>query len=303
MAPDPDPFELEDEDEADARPARRFAAPPPPDEDEDGLVEIELPPSYEEEPEAVDRRTVAEKRGRAVAVVAGRRPPPQGWPLEALAFPLRRPGPTTIVGAALLLLLLDLASRWNFFVGLLLKLALLPFLLRWQLCVASTTAGGHDAPSGWGRAMEMSREQIRGLGVLLVAGLLLLAPGLLAGGFGRAGLAVALYLVAGLWLAAGALGQAVGDPRLLRPWHALWWGVRHPVGLLLATAGWWASGLVEWAVANLTDAPTGAFLAASVGMRVAMLYLWLLSARARGVVGRSWSPFRDRDGPTSPGGR
>lgn len=294
MAKDPDPFRLEDED--DAPPPRRSPHPPPPTRrpppaEEPYDVEVVLPPSYETEDEGVDTRTFAEKRGRAVAVVAGRRPPPSGWPQEALAFPLRRPGPRTIVGAGVLLVLLDLAWRWNLFVGLLLQLAVLPFLLRWQLHVASTTAGGRDAPPGWGGAMEMSREHVRGLGVLLLVAAVLLAPGLLALHWDRPGLAVILFLAAGLWLAAGALGQAVGDARLLRPWHALSWIARRPLGLLVSTTGWWATGLVAWAMLALSDAPTLGFLAASLGLRVAMLYLWLLSARTLGVVGRSWTPF------------
>ena len=96
--------------------------------------------------------------------MAGRRPPPDGWPGEAFGVPASQPGPRTIAGAAVLLTLLDLASRANFFLGLMLKLIAAVFFLRWQVHVASRSAAGRDEPAGWAGAMELTREKIRGIG-------------------------------------------------------------------------------------------------------------------------------------------
>lgn len=242
---------------------------------------------------AVDTRTVAERRGDAVAIVAGRRAPPEGWPAEAFSFPLRAPGPQTIAVAALLLTGLDLVSRANFFFGLILKLVAAILFLRWQLHVATKTAAGHDVPSGWAGAMELTSEKIRGVGILLVAALVLAGPGIVADVLERPGLAIVLFLAGGVLLAAGALGQVVGDPTLVRPWNALAWIARHPLGLLATTAGWWAAGWTEILIWWMRDAPIGLFIAGSLALRLAGMYLWLLSARALGVVGRSWSLFAD----------
>ena len=114
--------------------------------------------------------------------------------------------------------------------------------------------------------------------------------------FGRSGLALVLFLGGGMLLAVGALGQVVGDPTLIRPWNALAWIARHPLGLLAATAGWWAAGWTEILVWWMRDASTGLYVPACFALRLVGMYLWLLSARALGVVGRSWSLFDD-DGP------
>jgi hypothetical protein len=340
-APEKDPFHLQDEpdepDEPDEKGASEPPPPPPPKPDRDveggnGFHVVPLPetvparvpetakppapPSTRpvtrrparspDEEEGVDTRTVAERRGEAVEIVAGRRPPPEGWPAEAFTFPLRPPGPATIAGAAVLLTLLDLASRANFFLGLLLKVLAAFFFLRWQLHVASRTAAGRDEPAGWAAAMDMSREQIRSVGMLLVAALVFSIPGILADVLERPGLAIGLFVLGGLWLAAGALGRTVGDPSLIRPWHALAWIVRRPLGMLVATAGWWAAGWTEILVWWMRDTSTGLYLAACLGLRLVGMYLWLLSARALGVVGRSWSLFDDDDDEpedaTSPAG-
>ncbi len=92
----------------------------------------------------MDARTVAEKLGKAVAVVAGTRPPPPGWPVEALTFPLRRPGPALIAGGAVSWVLLDSVTLLPAlaFLGYLLKLIALPLFVRWQIHEASMTAAG-----------------------------------------------------------------------------------------------------------------------------------------------------------------
>ena len=324
--PEQDPFRLDeepDEDRASAQPPPPQAAPEPkpaPDLDEEGgngfqvvpLPEtvparepapeppaapsrpvVERPSRAFEDEEGVDTRTVAERRGDALPVVAGRRAPPEGWPGEAFQFPLRAPGPQTIVGAAVLLTVLDLASRANFFLGLMLKLFALLLFLRWQLHVASKTAAGHDEPAGWASAMDLSREKIRGVGLLLVAALVLAGPGVVADVLERPGVAIVLFLVGGVLLAAGALSQVVGDTTLIHPWNALAWIAKHPLGLLASTAGWWAAGWTEIFIWWMRDTSTGLFIAASLGLRLIGMYLWLLSARALGVVGRSWSLFED----------
>jgi len=321
-----DPFSLEDEYEKWVPPTPGPASEPEPESepesapanlDEEGgngfhVVPLDEPPPPVPSPSptpsaparptravdedtGIDTRTVAERRGDAVAMETGKRPPPEGWPGEAFAFPLRKPGLQTIAGAAIFLMLLDLLSRANFFLGLLFKLFAVIFFLRWQLHVASKTAAGHDVPAGWAGAVDMSRERLRGIGILLVAALLLVLPGVVADLLERPALAVVLFLAGGVLLAAGALSQVVGDPTLMRPWNVLAWIARRPLGLLAATAGWWAAGWTEILLWWMRDASTGAYLAASLGLRLVGMYLWLLSARALGVVGRSWSLFDDED--------
>jgi len=139
--------------------------------------------------------------------------------------------------------------------------------------------------------MNMSGAQIRGVGILLLAALVLAGPGIVADVLERPTLAVVLFLAGGLLLAAGALSQVVGDPTLMRPWNALAWIARRPLGLLVATAGWWAAGWTEIFVWWMRDLSVGWYLVATFGLRLVGMYLWLLSARALGVVGRSWSLF------------
>lgn len=302
--PEKDRFRLADEPDGNTPPAPPPPPPPARDREEQGRDGLQLEPAPRvDEETGVDTRTVAERRGQAVGVVAGRRPPPQGWPAEAFAFPLRRPGPRTIAGAAVLLTLVDLVGRANFFVGLLLKVPAALVLLRWQLHVASRTAAGRDEPAGWASAMDLTREHARGVGILLVAAVLLAAPGIVADVLERPGLALVLFAAGGLWLAACALGQTVGEAVLSRPWLALAWIARRPLGLLAATAGWWAAGWTEVFLWWMRDEPALLFAAASFGMRLVGMYLWLLSARALGVVGRSSSFFGDDESAaTSPGG-
>lgn len=258
--------------------------------------------------DTVDERTLAEKQGRAVGVVSGRRPDPLHWPSEAFLFPFRRPGRVTMVSGTGFWVLLDLAECGNFFLGLFLKVLVVPLFLRWQFHVASMTAGGQDEPASWGSAMDLTRGQIWGIARFLVAAVLLLAPGAIAAALERPVLGFVLLVLGSLWLAAGALGEAVGDPSFLRPWNAVAWVGRRPLGLLASTVGWWAAGFIEVAVYALSDAPLLLALLASVAMRLVFLYLWLVSARALGVVGRAWSPWADEDGDqagpgaTSPAG-
>lgn len=248
----------------------------------------------------IDSRTVAERQGRAVEIVHGRRSPPAGWPLEALGYPFRRPGLATILGGAAVWVLIDVATGWNLLLGALLSMvAAIPFL-QWQIRSAARTAAGEDAPVAWGRAMEMGRDDIVGLGRWLAAGGVLLAPAVILHAFDRDGPALAVFALALLWLATGALGLATGRPGLMRPWNALPWIGRHPLGLLAGTAGWWVAWLAGWAAFALRHEPWSTLLAASVPLRFVFLYALLVSARALGVVGRG-DP-EDEERPTSPAG-
>lgn len=307
-----EPFRLEDEPENEqGNGPGDDVRPPPPEprpvpEPRPGS-RPEPPVRVVDEEAGVDTRTVAEKRGDAIRATTGPRPPPEGWPGEALSFPLRPPGPLAIGVGGVLLALLDLVTRGNFFLGLLLKLVALVLFLRWQLHVASRSAAGHDVPAGWGGAMDMRREHVRGIGIVLVAAVVLCAPGIVAGVLERPFLALVLFLVGGVLLAAGALSQVVGDPTLMRPWNVLAWVGKRPLGLLAGTAGWWAAGWTEVVLGRMGDASTPLYLLTAIALRVAGLYLWLLSARALGVVGRSWSLFGDDDededeASTSPAG-
>ena len=271
-----DPYRLEDAE----------AAPPPaPQVERLGTPAVPARPPATGEP-AVDTRTVAEKRGTAVDVVAGRRPPPAGWPGEAFVFPLRRPGPGTCAVGAVFWVLLDLAGRLNFFLGLLLKVVVGTLFLRYQIHVAARSAAGVDVPPPWGRAMEMRRDQIVALGRWLIGVGVVVGIGIVLFVFERGGIALALFAVGGLWLATGALGLAVQDPRISRPWNALLWIGRHPFALAAATLGWWFAGVAEWLGWELRFAPAVWFVLASLGLRLVFLYLWLLSGRFLGVVGR-----------------
>jgi hypothetical protein len=281
-ARDPDtPFELE----PDGEPAPRRA--PAPIEETEETVPSRVPRDEGE----IDTRTVAERLGRSVTPVAGARPPPPGWPREALAFPLRRV--RVLLVATAVLIVLDVVTWAQPFVGWALKLFALPFFLRWQLRVASMSAAGHDAPVGWADAAGAERDDLRRMVRLLALAVALLAPGLLALALSLTVPAIVLLVVGCAWTAAAALGAAVGDPSLGRPGGAVEWMSRRPLGLLAGALGWVAAGAAEVAVLALADAPLAGALAAFVGLRLATAYAWLLSARALGVVGRAWSPWED----------
>jgi hypothetical protein len=250
----------------------------------------------------VDTRTVAERRGEAVGVETGAREPPPGWPLEALAFPWRRPGWALILGSAAVWTALDVLCLVEpvAALGYLLKLLLLPFFLQWFLHVVGQSAAGYDRPAGWLAAMELDRDRVVGLGRLLVVAALLAVPPLVAGKVGRDGLAVVLLVVGSLWLSAGALGQALGAPGLLWPWNALAWVGRRPLALLVGASAAWAIVLAEIAVKTLGEGagtPAGegggglsiGSAIACLGIRLALFYVWLVAARALGVAGRSWT--------------
>jgi hypothetical protein len=185
------------------------------------------------------------------------------------------------------LALLDgLSTTPLLFLAWMLKVPLLLLLVRWFLHEVGMSAGGLDRPSGMARVLELDREAYVTFRGVLFALLILLGPG---AGFwiaGRAGIAVGLLLGGSALLAAYLLGSAVGDPALRRPWSAAEWLVRRPLVLLGGTLGLWAAVLAEWAAARASSLPfLGAALLCLL-LRLAMLYLWLLSARLLGVLGR-----------------
>ena len=269
---------------------KRLDVPPPPPPPPAAPPPGPPPPSEDE----VDARTVAERLGRDVERRAGRRPPPAGWPGEAFSFPFRG----SPVGLGLAVggwVLLDLASWSNLFVGTVLKALAYVFFLRWQLGVANATSAGRDEPSPFARVADVDMADLRGLARLLGLGAALVLPGIVLLLLERTAAGVLLLLVGLLWAAVAALGQVVGEPSLVLPWKALAWMGARPLGLWASTVGWVAAVGVEalvWAQHG-----TGAFaaLALSIPARAAFVYLWLLSARALGVVGRAWSPYEDDD--------
>jgi hypothetical protein len=299
VSEEPPPFELEEEPEPEKKapaPEKRNGDPAdePPSETE---VRATPPrqtghsrPRHPDEPE-IDERTFAEKHGRAVERVVGRRPPPPGWPLEALRYPLRTPGLRMIAGGAALLVALDVVTWANLFLGWFLKVLVLPFLVRWQLHAASMSAAGRDEPARWLDAVEMLPEHALAIRRFFIALPVLLVPGAIAAALGNLPLAVVLFLLGSVWLAVVALGAAVADPALLWPWQAAGWIASRPLGLLVAAAGWWAAGFVEVCVALLETAPFATALPLFVLLRIPFFYVWMLSARVLGVVGREWTPW------------
>jgi hypothetical protein len=239
----------------------------------------------------VDERTLAERLGTAIPQVAGARPPPPGWPREALRFPLKKPGLGAVLGGTAFLALLDVLSWWNLFAGGLLKALALPFYVRWHLHVVATSAGGHDHPATWLAAVDLHPDHFRQLLTLLLQAFVLLAPGVGVLVWGPTALGLLLLLLGSVWLAVAVLGSALGDGKLVLPWHAVAWISTRPLPLLVGASAFWAAGLAEWLVAALASAPLPAALAVFLPMRFAVLWLWLLSARALGVLGREWSPW------------
>ncbi|MFM8979902.1 MAG: hypothetical protein ACKOSS_05510 [Planctomycetia bacterium] len=292
----PAPLRLELEPPA-ARPAR--AQP------EGVALHGAAPPGAEPQGPAAGREastlTFAEKQGRAVPRVAGVRDWPPGWPGEALAFPGRGPGRAWWALASAGLLALDLLG-WVpglAFLGWLLKVPALLFVLRWQLDLVGMSAAGHDTPSGFGRALALERGDVRSFATFLAWALAWLAPGLLLAFVGprlhawqgAAGWGVPVLLVlGGMGVALLALARAVGEPWLARPWWAALWMAQRPLVVLAASAGWWGLGGAEWALARLAREGGWPLLPVGVLVRAASVWGLVACARALGVLGRRVDP-------------
>jgi hypothetical protein len=276
------PFELEPERERD--PAGAPAGPP-------GRARpAAAREAGEREEGEVDERTVAERRGETRARGHEPVPLPPGWPREALTFPFARPGPALLIGATGVLVLLDLLflvadvalAAW---LGHLLAFA---FLFRVQLHVTASSAAGRDAPEGWRRALDMDRLG-HFLGVLGGVALAL-APGAVLLLFGQPAVAVVLLVAGSMYASVLALGSALGDPTLKRPWTALAWMTRRPLACLGGALGWWLALGAVLAVHGLVPRGAGLVVFVSVVLRPVCAWGLLLSARALGVLGRSWDP-------------
>ena len=277
-----DGFELEPEDE---RPLPEPAAPAP----------SSKPPGHDTSLEGADpedaNRTVKERRGEAVPIYQGAVPVPPRWPAEIVSFPLRPSGPSLIAGLGTAFVALDLLFVFGPSLAFVAFLALsfpLVFALRVQQAIVGQVAAGKDAPAGFDAALELDHAAVWGVtrfGALL--GLLFLAPLLLSGWWPAAKW---IAVLASPYLSVAMLGWALGDPTLARPWNALAWLARRPVCFAVGALGWWALA-GGWAVmfALARSNPVGAAVASLI-VRPAAVYLILLSARAIGVAGRSWTP-------------
>ncbi len=291
MTEERDPFELEPETApAAGAPPPRAPGPAPPPRDatyEERLRER----AAEREGEEVGERTVAERLGRAAARGHEPLPPPPGWPGEVWRFPLKAPGPLLAAVAITLWSVLDCLGAipdMRFFAWVL-KLFTYVVLFRAQVCIAGQSAAGRDEPVGWFKALEVRGEDaVRLLGVLTHMAVAA-APGLVLLLADAAPAAFVLFALASLYGVVVALGWALSDPTLRRPWNALAWIVSRPLHCLGVAATWWLIGVGELAIRAVQS--DGVILTAFVSLLVRGLCAWLLlvGARVLGVMGRAWT--------------
>lgn len=278
-------FELEDGDD----PSPPDPVPPPPaPPDDDVEVEPAGPPETDED--GVDTRTVAERTGTAAPRYRDRVPPPDDWPREAFLFPLRPPGPMNIAVGAGVMLLLDVLSTTEpgRFPAWMLKLVVLMFVLRGQLRVIARSADGRDDPAGWEGALAFDSEELRkysGFIAFFACGVL---PGWVLIAFELVQPGIAVLAIGSMYVSVVALGAALGDPSLKWPWKAPFWMVRHPVACIAGSAGWWVLGLTEVALAAVYEKGLLVTLVVAVPLRLLGMYALVFSARAVGVMGRTW---------------
>ena len=300
------PFEL------DAPPPKPVAGRPPPAPESARVVapsEGGVSPQMRSSggPEGlIDERTWAEKHGQAVERVAGVRDYPPGWPTEALVYPVRGPGVALLLGATGALFALDLLG-WPVglrFLGWLLKIPVLLFVVRWQLDLAGMSAAGRDEPVGWTRALALDRQgmnvYVRFLlwfcvTMLPSSVLWILGPSVLGILPGTRALELLLLVLGSAWLAVIALAIAVEEPSLKRPWVTIVWLLRRPLSCLAGSLGWWGLGATEVALSALAGSGEGATIPAGVVLRAASVYALMVSGRVLGVLGRRVDP--ERTGP------
>jgi hypothetical protein len=292
MTEDRPPFEL---DESDEETPRRTPSVPTPGRERDPAVAASLPyvgrPDRAPE-EEVDDRTVAERAGRQTPRATERVGNPAGWPREALAFPLRRPGGGFLALGLAALFLLDLLGTVDAlrFPGWVAKLLLLVYLLRAQFHVVGTSAAGHDEPTGWTRALAFDHADLWAYARTLIAFGGVLAPGTVLLVFDVLAPGVLLLLAGSMYASVVALGAAVGDPALKWPWHAVRWMATRPLHCLVGSLAWWALLGAELVVFRLRDEPLALVGFVSLALRALCVYGLLLSARVVGVMGRAWGP-------------
>jgi hypothetical protein len=195
---------------------------------------------------------------------------------------------------------LDLVTWANLFLGLVLQLFALVFFLRWQLYVASMSAGGRDASMPWIVALDVQAEHLKPLAGWLLRAVLVVgvAAGLLTWVSLLSGLVAAL--AGAVWLSARALALVVSDPKVGRLDGLLAWFSRRPLALLSVGVGWAVAGSATWAEAQLAPSSLVLALLLFVPLRVLTLYAWLLGARILGVLGRDWSPYVEGQTDSAP---
>ena len=243
------------------------------------------------EPEGPDERTLAERKGTAVPTTTDALPAPPGWPGELVSFPLRPPGPTFLCAMGGSFVIVDLMACFTFLVfpAFVLLILMWVFCLRAQQGVIGKSAAGKDSPIGWLNALELDYGALRQMWVFgLVFIVLFLSPLALAMKW-LPGTTIALVLSP--YLAVAMLGWSLGDHTLVRPWKALPWLARRPLEFVVGTLGWWALWYGGALIGPAYEHGPPAVLMASAAVRAATIYLLLVSARAIGVAGRSWTPW------------
>ena len=282
-------FELEPEEE---RPPPKVDAPagrPPP------APAIRVP-TREDEPGA---RTVAERRGTAVEATPDALPPPPDWPREMFSFPLRKPGPAIFAGIGGTFVLADLVGALPdlAFPARILVVLTWVCALRVQAKVIGQSAAGQDRPVRWHDALQLDMQGLTPLArYMAVYVLCFVLPNMLYAWLDtHAGTLVALG--ASPLLAVVTLGWALGDRSLKWPWNTLAWLVRRPFEFVVGALGWWALWYGQLAI-DATDLPLRVVV--SPAARFASLYLLLVSARAIGIAGRSWTPWGYQEAEAAP---
>lgn len=244
-------------------------------------------PSHDEEPAT---QTVAERKGTAVDSTPDALPPPANWPREMFAFPLRNPGAAFFAGIGGTFVLADWLGTVPelYFPARVLIVLTWICALRVQAKVIGQSAAGQDRPVRWHDALQLDTRDLSPLSRFLAVyvSCFVLPQALLLWLDTSAGVWIALLLSP--VLAVVMLGWALGDPSLKWPWNALEWLARRPLEFVVGAAGWWALWYGQLAV-DASAAPWR--FALSPLVRFASLYLLLVSARAVGVAGRSWTPW------------
>lgn len=315
MSDEPRPFELEPEKETSEPDEAKEAIPEASTEPRAGRPA----PTYEEraaeranrrleqpaDGAEVDSRTVAERRGEELVPRGNEEvAAPLDWPAEAFSFPFRPPGGMFLLVGVVVLVLLDLLELTPLaFVGFLLKLLLVAFVLRAQIFVIASSAAGRDRPVGWQRALDFEADDLWPFVRTCLAFVLLFAPGCLVLKFGNPVLGLLLLGVGSMYAGVVALGVALQEPSLKYPWRAFAWMGAHPVPCLVGSLGWWLFVLTEASLQSVSDQGPLLFGFLSIVLRGACFYGLLVSARFLGVMGRTWlaGGTRPEDAPPKDG--
>jgi hypothetical protein len=253
----------------------------------------------EDKPE-VDTRTFAEKKGVAPIRATGVLPPPPHWPLEALRFPFRGHGPGFLAGTTAAVFVLDFLVWTDFrFLSWMLKTPALLFVIRWQLDLIGHSAAGKDEPVGWRHAIDVDKQGVKSFGWFVVQCFATALPSMILWTLRWLGWVhntgpweVGLLIVGSAWMSVYALGSALEDSRLKRPWVTVAWLFYRPLTCLAGSLGWWALGVAEVTVLALAKTDTWAAIPAAIVLRATSIYALMLSARVLGVLGRRWDPAK-----------